>query len=137
MFASDIMYTLALFLSRLSVCLFFRRLSGSTEKRLLPNILTCVCAALGVISVSVVALRQEVMEPWVQNLATVSCHHRQGGFYFEANIDMQLHRWIVIEAFGMIIDSAIVAYPVRLVWGLQMRAGMKFWVLVGFGIRLP
>jgi len=50
---------------------------------------------------------------------------------------MQLHRWIAVEAFGMLIDFAIAAYPVRLVWGLQMQASMKFWVLVGFGIRLP
>ena len=84
MFASDILYTFALFLSRLSVCLFFHRLSGSTEKKLLPNILTCMCAALGVISVFVVALRKEVAEPWVQDLATVSQHRHEAGFCFEA-----------------------------------------------------
>lgn len=49
----------------------------------------------------------------------------------------KLDRWIAIEAFGMLIDVAIATYPVRLVWGLQMQTGMKFWVLVGFGIRLP
>jgi len=49
----------------------------------------------------------------------------------------QLDRWIAVEAFGMLIDLAIAAYPVRLVWGLQMQTGMKFWVLAGFGIRLP
>jgi hypothetical protein len=37
----------------------------------------------------------------------------------------------------MLIDLAIIIYPVRLVWGLQMQAHMKFWVLLGFGIRLP
>jgi hypothetical protein len=37
----------------------------------------------------------------------------------------------------MLIDLAIAAYPVGLVWGLQMQTGMKFWVLFGFGIRLP
>jgi hypothetical protein len=50
---------------------------------------------------------------------------------------MQLHRWIAVEAFGMLMDLVIAAYPVRLVWGLQMQSSMKFWVLVGFGIRLP
>jgi hypothetical protein len=83
MFASDILYTFALFLSRLSVCLFFRRLSGSTEIKLLPNILTCVCAALSVISVFAVALRKEVAEPWVQDSATVSQHHHEADFRFK------------------------------------------------------
>jgi hypothetical protein len=52
-------------------------------------------------------------------------------------VNAQWDRWIAIEAFGMLIDLAIAAYPVRLVWGLQVQMGMKFWVLVGFGIRLP
>lgn len=54
-----------------------------------------------------------------------------------ANANPQLQRWMTVEAFGMFIDLTIAAYPVRLVWGLQMQASMKFWVLVGFGIRLP
>lgn len=37
----------------------------------------------------------------------------------------------------MLIDLAIVAFPFKLVWGLQMQRSMKFWVLAGFGIRLP
>lgn len=37
----------------------------------------------------------------------------------------------------MLIDLAIVAFPFKLVWGLQMQKSMKFWVLAGFGIRLP
>lgn len=37
----------------------------------------------------------------------------------------------------MLIDLAIGIYPVKFVRGLQMQASMKFWVLVGFGIRLP
>lgn len=53
------------------------------------------------------------------------------------NMEIQLHRWIAIEAFGMTIDLAIATYPLRLVWGLQMQNGMKLWVLAGFGIRLP
>jgi len=72
MYAGDMMYTLALFPSRLSVCLFFRRLSASTQKTMVPNILTCVCAALGITSVFVVGLRQRVSEPWVQDPTTVS-----------------------------------------------------------------
>lgn len=71
MYAGDLMYTLAMFSSRLSVCLFFRRLSASTQKTMVPNILTCVCAALGIISVFVVGLRQRVSEPWVQDSTDV------------------------------------------------------------------
>ena len=71
MYAGDLMYTLAMFSSRLSVCLFSRRLSASTQKTMVPNILTCVCAALGIISVFVVGLRQRVSEPWVQDSTAV------------------------------------------------------------------
>jgi hypothetical protein len=66
MFAGDIFYILALYWSQLSVCLFFRRLLASTERTLLADILAWACVALGVISVSVVGLRQQVMEPWLQ-----------------------------------------------------------------------
>lgn len=126
-----------MFLSRLSVCLFFRRLSASTRQTSLPNILTCVCAALGIISVFVVGLRQEVAEPWRQNPTTVRKSRLERYPRLDADTRSQLHRWITIEAFGILIDLTIAAYPVRLVWGLQMQASMKFWVLLGFGIRLP
>jgi hypothetical protein len=66
MFAGDIFYVLALSWSQLSVCLFFRRLLASTERTLLADILACACVALGVISVFVIGLRQQVMEPWLQ-----------------------------------------------------------------------
>ena len=71
MYAGDMMYTLALVSSRLSVCLFFRRLSASTQKTMIPDVLTCVCAVLGVISAFVVGLRQQVSDPWVQDSANV------------------------------------------------------------------
>ena len=38
---------------------------------------------------------------------------------------------------AILIDLAIVAFSFKLVWGLQMQCSMKFWVLLGFGIRLP
>lgn len=65
------MYTLSMVSSRLSVCLFFRRLSASTKKTLLADIITCVCVALGVISIFVIGLREQVMEPWGQDPSTV------------------------------------------------------------------
>jgi hypothetical protein len=43
----------------------------------------------------------------------------------------------VVEAFAILIDLAIMIFPVNLVWGLQMQNSMKFWVTAGFGIRLP
>jgi hypothetical protein len=43
----------------------------------------------------------------------------------------------VVEALAILINLAIFAFPFKLVWGLQMQRSMKFWVLVGFGIRLP
>jgi hypothetical protein len=43
----------------------------------------------------------------------------------------------VVEALAILINLAIFAFPFKLVWGLQMQRSMKFWVLAGFGIRLP
>ena len=76
MFAGDMFYVLALFWSKLSICLFFRRLSATTERTLLADLLAYACLILGIISVFVVGLRQQIAEPWVQGptlgLSTVS-----------------------------------------------------------------
>jgi len=66
MFAADVFYVLALFWSKLSICLFFRRLSATTEKTLLADILAYACLGLSIISVFVIGLRQRIREPWVQ-----------------------------------------------------------------------
>jgi hypothetical protein len=66
MFAGDMLYALALFWGKLSICLFFRRLSGTTEKTLFADVLVYACAALGIIAAFVIGLRQQVMEPWLQ-----------------------------------------------------------------------
>ncbi|KAM0715749.1 hypothetical protein Q7P37_008263 [Cladosporium fusiforme] len=121
-FVSEVFYVFALFWSKLSVCLFFRRLSASTKNPMLADILTCACAALGLISVFISGLREQVLEPWVQG--PVIGHST-------------LHRWIALETFAVAIDLVIVAFPFKLIWGLQMQVRMKCWVLLGFIIRLP
>jgi hypothetical protein len=67
MFAGDVLYTLALFWGKLSIGLFFRRLSASTEKTLFADILVYACIALGIISALIIGLRQQVMEPWLHS----------------------------------------------------------------------
>jgi hypothetical protein len=69
MFAGDIFLVLALFSGKLSVALFFRRLSATTEKTLFADILVYACAALGIISAFIIGLRQQVVEPWLQGTA--------------------------------------------------------------------
>ena len=69
MFAGDMCYVLALFWSKLSIGLFFRRLSATTEKTLFADILVYSCAALGIISTFLIGLRQHVIEPWLQGPA--------------------------------------------------------------------
>lgn len=66
MFAGDLFYVLALFCSKLSVCLFFRRLSASTRRTLVPDAFTCACAVLSIVSMLLVGPRQRLTEPWVQ-----------------------------------------------------------------------
>lgn len=67
MFAGDLFYTMALFWSKLSVCLFFRRLSASTIKTTIPDVMTCACAVLGVTAMFIIGLRQQVNRPWMQD----------------------------------------------------------------------
>jgi hypothetical protein len=69
MFAGDVLYVLALFWGKLSIGLFFRRLSASTEKTLFADILVYACIALGMISALTIGLRQQVMEPWLHSPA--------------------------------------------------------------------
>jgi hypothetical protein len=66
MFTGDMFYVLALFWSKLSICLFFRRLSATTEKTWFAEILVYTCVVLGIISTFVIGLREQVMEPWLQ-----------------------------------------------------------------------
>jgi hypothetical protein len=66
MFAGDLFYVLALSWSKLSICLFFQRLSASTQRTLLPNLLTCACAVLSITSMFVIGIRQSATEPWLQ-----------------------------------------------------------------------
>jgi hypothetical protein len=69
MFAGDMFFVLALFSSKLSVALFFRRLSATTEKTWFANILVYACVALSIISAFLIGLRQKVAEPWLQGTA--------------------------------------------------------------------
>lgn len=92
MFAGDMFYVLTLFSSKLSVALFFHRLSASTEKTLFADILVYACAALGIISAFVIGLRQQLVEPWLQGTAlgrsTVGDISWNNGSYSAADIDV-------------------------------------------------
>jgi hypothetical protein len=92
MFAGDMCYVLALYWSKASIGLFFRRLSATTEKTLFADILVYSCAALGIVSTLLIGLRQQVIEPWLEGPAlgqsTVSDTQQDDKFYSAANIDV-------------------------------------------------
>jgi hypothetical protein len=141
MFAGDLFYILALFWSKLSVCLFFRRLSASTQRTLLPDIMTCVCTFLSILSMFAIGIRQQATEPWMKeptlDPSTVSNPFPKHKHQSAAYTSSQLHCWIAVEVFAISTDLAIMVFPLNLVWGLQMQNSMKFWVTAGFGVRLP
>lgn len=66
-YAGDLLYVCVLFVSKLSVCLFFRRLSGSTRKTFLADVITYACAGFGIVSLFTIGLRNRVLDPWKQS----------------------------------------------------------------------
>jgi hypothetical protein len=49
----------------------------------------------------------------------------------------QLTEWKLVCAFNVLIELALFAMPVWLVWGLQTSIGRKITVVSVFGLRLP
>jgi nitrate/nitrite-specific signal transduction histidine kinase len=89
MFAGEMCYIFALFLSKLSIGLFFCRLAATTEKTLFADVLVYACFALGMISALLIGLRQEVIEPWLAlGQSTVSDIQQGDKSCSAANIDV-------------------------------------------------
>ncbi|TKA55666.1 hypothetical protein B0A55_11957, partial [Friedmanniomyces simplex] len=76
---------------------------------------------MGFISLLVVALRQDVGQPWE---------------YIAGTTDSTLARWIVNGALSVVSDLLAVTLSVHLVWKLQMGKQPKTLVITAFALRM-
>lgn len=84
--------------------------------------LTGLVSVFGVVSIFVVALRQDISAPWSYDDAGV--------------VSSNLARWSAVGVLNMLVDMIVAGLSVYLVWGLQMDATSKRLVIVGFVLRL-
>ncbi|KFY48512.1 hypothetical protein V495_01269 [Pseudogymnoascus sp. VKM F-4514 (FW-929)] len=121
-YAADILFIVALAISKLSVVYFVARLTPHVKYVKLCTVASALCVAWGIGGVFALALRCNLAKPWI----TIGerC----------TNI---LLRWQIISAFDVILEVAILALVFGLVFNLQMPFWKKFTVVLGFAFRLP
>ncbi|KAI9801612.1 MAG: hypothetical protein M1825_003291 [Sarcosagium campestre] len=121
-YAGDILYFLALCLSRLSTAFLIARLSRSKE-HLIAAYATGVFTVLwGVAGTFAIATRCEIRQPWI--MLGTQCE------------DLGT-RWIALGTIGIAIETVLILLPVYLVWNLQMARSSKAVVVGAFAFRLP
>ncbi|KAK5107233.1 hypothetical protein LTR62_001613 [Meristemomyces frigidus] len=120
-YTSDTFFILTGFTSRLAAAFFLYRLSSAASHKLYAIIIAAMCVVFGIASVLVVAIRPNVMKPWVivPTLAKST-----------------LDRWVVYTVLSNLIDFLVVAFSAHLVWNLQMKGSKKWAVVCAFGVRL-
>ncbi|KAL1590036.1 hypothetical protein WHR41_01444 [Cladosporium halotolerans] len=121
LYASDILFLLSLWSSKISVSFLFTRLAKETSKSRIGWILTAFISAIGVISILSVSIRPNIAQPYL---------------YRSGNVQPILARWIATGVMSICIDLLITAMSVNLVWGLQMGSKSKSLVVTAFTLRL-
>lgn len=64
-YASDLLFVVTIFMSKLAIALFLRRLSNVRQHKILSIGMAGACTLFGVISLLVVAIRQNTSAPWL------------------------------------------------------------------------
>ncbi|KAF2716509.1 hypothetical protein K431DRAFT_307744 [Polychaeton citri CBS 116435] len=118
-YASDLLWLLAIYASRLSVALLFFRLTSQQKHMKWCRMLTVACGVVWLIAFLLVGAQPKLgsLEP--------------------AIADGIVARWVVAELLGNLLELGLIAFPVYLVKGLQMSMATKFTILSGFALRLP
>lgn len=120
-YASDMMFVLATWTSRVAVAALFMRLTGRRHimaKRMLGA--TSAIVLLGIVSLFVIGIREDHLSPWNNVL-----------------LSSTVTRWIAMESLGIVIDVCLVGWAIYIVAGLQMQISAKTRVVSGFASRLP
>ncbi|KAE8448817.1 hypothetical protein EG329_008819 [Mollisiaceae sp. DMI_Dod_QoI] len=121
-YASDILYIVALFFSKSSTAFLFLRLTPRRSHFLAIWATIWLSIAWVLISIILVAIRCHPQHPWLDTNSTCS------------NL---FARWQFIGALDIILELALFAISLFLVWGIQMPLKSKSIVVGSFATRLP
>ena len=127
--------------SKLALSFLVLRLASAPRHTLAARIITILILVWGFAAVLAVAIRPDALEPW--KLTPGNASHLVRLLRFRAagrshtNRVLQANTWIGVEATSILLEVAILALPVFLVWDLQMPLASKLAVIIGFAFRIP
>ncbi|KAK6423278.1 hypothetical protein LTR95_016546 [Oleoguttula sp. CCFEE 5521] len=121
-YTGDLLFICVVSASKLAISLLLYRLSSAPRTIMAAHILMAVVAIWSVASLLAISLRPEISSPW-----TLS----------PANASHLMNAWTGIGAVSCLTEFAFMAFPVFLVYGLQMPLASKLTVVTGFAFRLP
>ncbi|KAI9744980.1 MAG: hypothetical protein M1835_002655 [Candelina submexicana] len=121
-YAGELLYIVAMCLSKLSTSLLVARLTRSAGHLTATRIVAGISIVWGVAAILTIAIRCKYSEPWL--VIRNQCP------------DMAA-RWIAVGALGLVIEVLLLGLPIYLVWDLQMPMISKVIVVFAFAFRLP
>jgi len=137
LYASDLLYVATIYMSKLTLALFFYRLSSSRGLIACSLALAAACCVFCAISMMVFGVQQPYLSPWVNVMENDRvCQVLMRHFKLPLT-GPQLRRWIAVEAMSNLIELCLLIFPIFLVTGLQMKTSMKAKVITGVGLRFP
>ncbi|KAK5123181.1 hypothetical protein LTR85_003379 [Meristemomyces frigidus] len=122
-YASDLLFIVAVALSKLAVALLILRLTSSKAHVRTAHIMTGLTAAWGTVGLLAIAIRYRSLQPW--------------DMQYPNNAAEVARAWIGVGAVGILLDLMLIVFPVFLVYDLQMPLASKLTVIIGFAFRLP
>jgi hypothetical protein len=123
-YAANLFYVFAIYASKASVVLLFKRISSGIVHKKIAWCALGVTLVTGVTSIFLAALRCDLDEPWIQFSAMAKCNSL-------------FDQWKAIAALDIATEAGLFGMAVHLVWGLQTAVPVKLRVLFAFGLRLP
>lgn len=121
LFALQILYLIAVALSRVSTALLISRLTRWHHHRIATHILSIVATAWGVAAILIISLRCNLSQPW----------DISGGSFCISPYP----RWLGVEIVSMLLEIGSFSLAIFLVWGLQLATSLKLMVIAAFLCR--
>ncbi|OQO04045.1 hypothetical protein B0A48_10688 [Cryoendolithus antarcticus] len=121
-YTGDLLFICVVSASKLAVSLLLYRLSSVPRTIMAAHILMTFVGIWSVASLLAVSLRPKFPTPWTLRPADAS---------------HLITAWTGIGAVSCLVEFAFMAFPVFLVYGLQMPLASKLTVVTGFAFRLP
>ncbi|RMZ85884.1 hypothetical protein DV737_g376, partial [Chaetothyriales sp. CBS 132003] len=123
-FADHIFYILAVWTSKISVALFFLRLSPLRSNRRIALQIIAVVAMSAIASLFIIGIVCDLSHPWQYFTPEgVTC-------------TAPYQRWIGVAAIDIVTEVALAAIALKIIWSLQIRSSKKLGVAFAFLQRL-